>query len=221
MTTEDEIVKRLSVTPEQLIGYAYGGLLSVLISAIIQPTFVESLVKSLGGILVTLVALAIGVGIYVLYFKVIGEFILYLFQHGVHFVFDWMRRTPREKRTSSTSYLGYLGVRWGLRRAAYEEIKASFYDIKTCRRIQVAHGELHVLYLTAVETLFAAGYLAAKGGDYTPWFWVTGIVYLAALIADTRQHFIEASMLRAQDETEVKNFLTKGGYLGVSRSISQ
>jgi len=215
MTTEDALIKRLSVTPEQLIGYAYGGLLAVLILAIIQPSFVQSLVSSLGGILATLVALGVGVGIYVLYFKVIGEFALYLIQHAVHRVFDWVRKTPPEKHTSCVAYLGYMGVGFGYRRAAYETIKASCYEIETCRRMQVSHGELHVLYLTAVETGIAAGYLWIAGRDYTPWLLTAGIAYIAALIADTRQHFLEAAMLRAQPEAKIRKFLTDGGFLSV------
>ena len=213
MLDEGAIVKRFGVTPEQLIGYAYAGLLAVIISAIIQPTLIKDLVASLGGFLIALAALGLGIGIYALYFKVIGELLLYPIQHKVHRLLDFVRRIPAEKYTSSVAYLGHLGVPRGYQRASYEALKASFYDPETCRRVQVAHGELHVLYLTAVESFVAAIYLAANGCDYTLWGWGTAVVYVAALIADTKQHVIEAAMLRAKPESEVKDFLSKGGYL--------
>ncbi|HEX9670795.1 MAG TPA: hypothetical protein VGC93_15085 [Thermoanaerobaculia bacterium] len=212
MADEGAVVKGLAVTPEQLLGYAYAGLLSAVIAAALEPSRVQGFVGSLGGLLASLAALGIGVGIYVLYFKVVGEFLIYPLQHALHRLVDYARGRRAAFSTSSVAYLGYLGVRFGHRRAAYEAIKAFFFEGKARRRIQLAHGELHVLYLTAVEAAAAASYLAGHKRPYTHWLWSAAIVFGAAIVADTRQHMIEASMLRAHDPEEVQQFLSNGGY---------
>lgn len=212
MATEDAVIVRLGLTPEQLVGYSYAGLLSTFIATLLEPDAVSRIVMALGGVLSGLVALALGVGIYVLYFKILGEFVLYPLQHLVHLALDRLRGKVGSHVTSCVRYLGGLGVPVGQRRAAYEALKASFYPEPLRRRIQLAHGELHVLYLTAVECSAAALYLQMSGRQAQIWWVVAASVYFAALVGDLRQHTLECHMLKSRRQPEVNKFLTDGGY---------
>lgn len=225
MEERESLIKTLGVTPENLLGYSYAGLLATLCIAIIRPQIVEDLRNSLGTLLSTLIVLGFGVGIYTFYFKILGELILYPFQHRLHAAWDRVRKLSGAKHSCDMAYLGYLGVRsLALQRAAYEDIKASFYEAEARRRIHLEHGELHILYLTAVE--FAAFSLYLWIGDLWPtqrsqglFFSVTAIVsYLGALLADTRQHSRETQMLKACGEPRIRDFLSAGGYISVSPS---
>jgi len=214
MATEDTIVVRLGVTPEQLIGYAYSGFLAFVIGTIIDRSFAAQLVEALGGFLTAVVALTLGVGIYVFYFRLLGEFVLYPFQHLVHSCLDWVRGRTAQHPTSCIGYLGAFGVPIGLRRAAYEATKALYYkDLRVRRRIQLAHGEIHVLYLTAVETVAAAIYVYLHDGHAGYWIAFAAAFYLAALIADVHQHSLECGMLKSPIYGDLGEFLDRSGFL--------
>lgn len=206
------IVSRLGVTPEQLIGYGYAGLLAMGILAQIEPINLQETIKVLGAFLTLIVALALGVGLYVFYFRILGEFILYPTQHLIHGLLDCARGKTGKKHTSCVHYIGTLGVPLGCRRAAYEAIKASFYSEDECRRIQLSHGELHVLYLTAMETAGAAIYLSMQGKSIAPWSIAAIVFYLGALLGDIKQHSMESIMLRARGEEFLRKYLTRAGY---------
>ena len=212
MSGEDAVIVRLGVTPEQLLGYGYAGLLASFVASLIEPNFVKHLIAALGPFLAAIVALALGVGIYVAYFKIVGEFLLYPFHHLVHKLVDRVRKRIGKVGTSCVAYIGELGVPFGQRRAAYEAIKAAYYQDRERRRIQLAHGELHVLYLTAVEAGAAALYLFARARPTEVWATTAIVFYVAALIADLRQHTLECYMLKTRAETELRKFLNDAGY---------
>jgi hypothetical protein len=214
MDEKNSILQTLGVTPEQIIGYAYAGLLAAACLAIVDSQSIKSFIDSLGALLSTLIFLGLGIGIYTFYFLVLGEFILYPFQHFFHTLMDKIRNKTGAQHTSTIAFIGYFGVPVGYRRAAYEAIKSNFYDVEERRRIQLAHGELHVLYLTAVELSITAMYLKFILGNSNVQFIIMAVIaYLGAFIGDTRQHSLEAYKLRAYGQEKVKAFLSEIGYI--------
>ncbi len=215
MDKTNPIIERLGLTPEQLIGYPYAGLLAALLCAIVNPDFVKHIVDTLGTLLSTLVVLGTGVGIYAIYFKIIGEWFLYPLHHAIHRSTDNICKTINENYTSTTAYLGYLGVRIGKRRMAYEAIKSSFFNPPELRRrIQLSHGEVHVLYLTAIETFACALYIYFFNTPLPIKYFLilSGISLLGAIGFDIRQHSLETHLMKTK-ESELKEFLQKGCYL--------
>jgi len=219
MASEDTIIARLGVTPEQFVGYAYAGLLLVLIAAVVEPTAVKEIVGTLGGFLSAIVGLALGIGVYTLYFRILGEFLLYPVHHLAHLALDRMRGKSGLQHSSCVAYLGALGVQVGQRRAAYQAVKAAFFPQSDRRRIQLLHGELHVLYLTAVETAAAAIYLLTKdrSSNVKAWFAFSAVCYIAGLLGDLHQHTLECYMLKAHPQRNVLSFLAEAGYVSQSR----
>lgn len=214
MDEKTSLLQTLGVTPEQIIGYAYAGLLAAACFAIVDSQSIKSFIDSIGSLLSTLIFLGLGIGIYTFYFLVLGEFILYPFQHFLHRLMDKIRKKSGAQHTSTIAFIGYLGVPIGYRRAAYEAIKSDFYDVEERKRIQLAHGELHVLYLTAVELSVTALYLRFALGNSNLQFIVMALIaYLGALIGDTRQHSLEAHKLKTYGQEKVKNFLLEIGYI--------
>ncbi len=214
--TEHPLVKSFGVTPEKVVGYAYAGLLAAVCLGLARPDILEQVVEALGLLLSVAVAFAIGIGIYAFYFNVIGEFILYPFQHTLHFLLDLIWRKTGQNHTCDIAYLGYLGVPIGLRRQAYETLKSEFYELERRRRIQLAHGEIHVLYLTFVELIVVGIYLVFHQSiPHAPFLFASLIVYFGALIADIKQHSIEAHLLKAYNEKELRKFLIKRGFIKI------
>lgn len=214
MDTNSSLLKSLGVTSEQMIGYAYAGLLAALCYAIVDAQSIKALIEALGAFLSTLVFLGLGIGIYTFYFLVLGEFILYPLQHLIHLLIDKICKQTGKKHTSAISLIGFFGVPLGYRRSAYEAIKSSFFNIEDRKRIQLAHGELHVLYLTAVEFTVVAIYLRFFLGNTNPNIVILAIIaYIGALIGDIRQHSLEAYKLNSYGQEKVKEFLSSQGFI--------
>lgn len=214
MDTENELLSRLGVTPEQVVGYFYAGLFSAVVCSLVAPAATKATVDNLGPVLATLAAFALGVGIYVLYRRLIGELLLYPIYHAVHGLIDALFRRPPERRTSTTNYLGGLGVPLGCRRIAYTTIREVLFDTETQRRLDLAHGEIHVLYLTAIECWLAALYLRFEAQPVAgAWIITALLAFLAALFSDTRQHSLEVQLLRNFGAERLRTFLEESGYL--------
>lgn len=209
----EKAINALTVSAEKLIGYFYAGLLTMAILAIENQNFVESFVKATGGFLAAIICFAVGICIFTIYFRILGGFAIYLFQHAIHILFDLLCRRKPHERTSTIGLLVYLKVPLLRTRGAYEKIKESFFTQQERSGIQIAHGELHVVYLTSVITF--STYFIIKCTTGTPsniYLLIAIISFLAALIGDTRQHSHEAFLIKIKIE-DIKEFLSEHGYI--------
>lgn len=201
--------KYFGVTPEQLIGYFYSGFLATLIFALLEPERTKSLIESLGSILSILIALGIGIGLYTIYFQIIGEFLLFQIQRFFHYLVDCLIGNKHDNQTSTTGYLGYLGVPFFLRRRAYETLKNEFEENPIKPNIHLLHGELHVIYITSTFLISASIYSYAKEYENALNWLVIGVIFLiGALISDTKQHMKETFLFKTFGEEKLKEFLS-------------
>jgi len=99
MGTGDELYTKLGLNPERVAGYVYSGLFTSVVAAFLAPDAVKGLVDSLGGVLSTLAALALGIAVYVLYRQLIGEYFLYPLHHLLHGFLDSAFRRSGERLT--------------------------------------------------------------------------------------------------------------------------
>jgi hypothetical protein len=219
----DAIFKRLGVTPEQLVGYYYAGVFVALAATSIDHDRVKSLVDALGSVLAAMVVFGIGIGTYVLHRRVVGELLLYPLIHLVHSFVDRLVGHTEARATSCTGYLRYLGVTLGNRRSAYNAIRSAFLDETTRRQLDLAHGELHVLFLTAIVSGVTAGIksLSQRPVWSRAWVAVAVFCFIAGVVADIRQHSLETSLLRLQGESNVKHFLARGGFIELDQPLTK
>jgi hypothetical protein len=215
MGTGDELYTKLGLNPERVAGYVYSGLFTSVVAAFLAPNAVRGLVDSLGGVLSTLAALALGIAVYVFYRQLIGEYFLYPLHHLLHGFLDSAFRRSGERLTSSTAFLAYLGVPFGHRRDAYTTIREIYLQEMTRTRLDLAHGELHVLYITACGCLVVVLCGLLSPGRDVGLVWIIGgiVSYLAALVGDIHQHSLETQMLKRIDRAELLEFLFKAGYV--------
>lgn len=206
----DEVRKfnYFGATSEQIIGYFYSGLLATLIFTLLEPAKVKSIIDSLGSALSILMTLGIGIGLYTIYFQIIGEFFLFQIQRLFHRLIDLIIGNKGVEQTSTTGYLGYLGVPFFSRRRAYETIKNEFEENPSKSTIHLSHGEIHVLYITSSFLIFAAIYSYWLGYENANTWLNFGIASLiGALVSDTKQHIKETYLFKAFGEINLKRFL--------------
>lgn len=210
----DKAVNAFASSAERLIGYLYAGMLPLIILTIERQENVASFVHATGGILVVIMTVSVGIGIYTVYFRIIGELFLYPIQHGLHMLIDVLTLKKGNNRTSTIGLLVSYGVPISRCRDAYESIKDTFFIKEEKTRLQVDHGELHILYLTATISFFTYivlnNIINIQTQNY--YLWLALITITAAFIGDTRQHSREASMIRTQ-EIEIKKFLNEKGFI--------
>ena len=205
---------RYGLTPEHLLGYTYAGLLTLLYCVILFPAEIKGLIDTLGGLISVFMVVGLGIGVFVFYFRIIGDFFIYPFQHIVHFLIDRIRNVEGSNSTSIIWYLGNFGVPLGMRRAAYQTCKAEFISKDVRLNVFLSHGELHVLYLTSIETFIVWFYYLKSQLVNNYLLLVIGIIcFLGAILGDTYQHILETRLLKAAGRTRLKNFLIKHGFV--------
>ena len=210
---KDNVFRTFGATPEQIIGYVYTGLLSLLCLALSDSALVKQLKDSMGTLLLAVFVVTVGLAGYTVYFKIFGELILFPLQYLLHHALDFLRGRRGERHTATLSFIHYLGVPWPYCHAAYQEIKNEFYPGVTGPRIQLAHGELNVLYLTAI-VLFAFGVRGLLVADAAWPFLAVGLAFLiCAFTADTIQQSLETQMIRSSDRASLVKYLTERGLL--------
>lgn len=220
----DTMIGKFSLS--RLLRYGYGGFLLVGILSLIEQEFVKSSIAAAGSVLAPLVVFFVGVCIFVVYRYVLGEFILYQLTHATHKILDRCMYGKGEV-SSPTGYLQSLGVSWWQKRTAYTDIRRELFDKEQQERLDLAHSEIHVLYITAIEFFAAAAYLYLSiNGSSRPFsitFFLVGAVLtlIAASITDIQQHRIEYRLLRYGIEFDrLVGFLRKRGYTVKSSAVS-
>lgn len=212
MADEPRLLRKLNF--ERLLGYSYSGILLLFIVAIIEPIIITPIINSLGVVLVILMVFALGATIYVIHRYVLGEIFLYPFLHLAHLVWDRIWGRSGLYSTSTTSYLGALGVRLGERRAAYNVVREQFFHHYLRDRLDIAHGEVHMLWITVDELLVASAYLIVIDRHAIVLLSISLIIAVCATIADIRQHQFESHFLKhAEHRGKLRPFLEEIGYL--------
>ena len=203
----------LASSAERFIGYFYAGILPLAILAIEKNSLVKECVGATGGVLAAIICLGLGIGIYTVYFRIIGELFIYPMQHGMHILLDWISRRTPQRYTSTILVLRGFGVPLYSCRTAYQAIKDELFTGQERSNIQISHGELHVIYLTAVITTTAYVLLRYSSGSASSLYLVVaGTCFFAGLLADTRQHSREAFRLRAMKNDAI-TFLKEHGFI--------
>jgi uncharacterized membrane protein len=209
----EKAVKVIGDSAERFIGYLYSGILILILLTIEDRQFVESFVKATGGILTAIICMSAGIGVYAIYFRLIGELFLFPLHYIMHTILDVVTGRWGEKRTCSLGVLHLYGVNFLSLRGSYEFIKRAFLNKEEGADIGVAHGELHVLYITSLilfMTYWILEYFSKQPSSL--YLFISLVVYVAALIGDIRQHKSETFILKA-NKSKVVELLKRAGYI--------
>ncbi|HYQ57981.1 MAG TPA: hypothetical protein VEP89_11625 [Draconibacterium sp.] len=212
-TIESSYLDKIGISGEKIFGYLYAGILALICFAFIDLDLLKNITKDLGAIIIILIIIGIGTAIYVIYFRIIGDLLLFQAQHLLHKVADYFNNRKGEARTCSMSFLEAIGVSKSLQRPAYESIKNDFITSKERKSVQIAHGELHILYLTFVELFLSYLISYFIKHNHQVWFLCSSLICLAlAFIADTMQHMRETAYLK-RNETDIITYLKELGFI--------
>src|SRR6266545_5365827 len=125
MQLDKDLLDALGVTSERIFGYIYAGIITTITAWLINPTPIEHLLNAAGAIVAVLLVIAVGSGVFGIYFRVLGSLILFPLTHWLHRGLDRLRaKTQLDTVTSTIGYLRRLGVRKP--EAAYLAIKDGF-----------------------------------------------------------------------------------------------
>ncbi len=223
MQLDKDLLDALGVTSERIFGYIYAGIITTITAWLINPTPIEHLLNAAGAIVAVLLVIAVGSGVFGIYFRVLGSLILFPLTHWLHRGLDRLRaKTQLDTVTSTIGYLRRLGVRKP--EAAYLAIKDGFTPVRskgplgldataTDVRFFHAHGEGHFLYLTTIVTLFAGVFVNSfRSTPALPWFVASAASYVGAVIGDIRLHSEETAQMRGS-EKELRVFLHEHRFL--------
>ena len=190
----------------QLIRYGYSGLLFFLVAASLEPVQTKQLIESLGPVLTPLVALVLGVAVYVLYKELLGEMVLYPVRHMLHTMGGRIchrirLRTAAAQGTvgSVPALLGSLKVPFGQRQWAYRCLRAtSFVTPERNQLLDLLHSEIHVIYVSAVQLAAAGFYRGWLRQPSQGWFLAALVLLIVALVVDWRADYLDAAYMRTQ-----------------------
>ncbi|MBL8860567.1 MAG: hypothetical protein JNK02_01020 [Planctomycetes bacterium] len=195
----------------RILRYGYAGFLLLGVFLLTSETSkLKSAIDAAGSVLGPIVVLAAGAAIYVLYRYLLGEWLLFPLAHGLDWLM-WKFSSRRHEPVSPIWYLATLGVRFGNRRLAYNTVRRAGLEPGIAERLDVAHSEAHIPYLTAVILIAAYGTFARQE---VVLLWLGLFTLAAALANDVRQHREELPTLKASvPEQKLKELLKKHGFI--------
>ncbi len=149
----------------------------------------------------------VGVVVFNLYYKVLGESIIFPFQHCIHHKIDLFRCRRNENQTSPIYLLIYFGVDKSRARMAYGMVKKFVFE-DDISHIQMEHSYVHLFYITAVGASVQSGISLFSGSSRASLLWLSFSTFILCLsiMADTKLHSDEGRMITARED-EVRNFL--------------
>ena len=199
---------KLNLSLSQIIRYGYGGFLLIGILLIFQPDIIKKSIDSAGAIVAPIAILSIGACIYIIYRYVIGELIIYPLTHLIHYLID--RIKGKMVISSPVRLFKSYGIPSFQVRSAYNQIRWELLEEADKKRLDFAHSEIHVLYLTSVEFLITYWILYYNSTTNVKDYFLIGffILVIAGFITDIRQHMSEYRFLKSKEQ-EIKDFLKK------------
>ncbi len=210
----------LALSIERIIGYTFSGIL-LLFLFVYNSENPELYIREIAGrtTLTIIACLVIGLGSYTIYFRLLGNFLLFPIQHLLHGLKDIVFNERGDNHTSTIFLLHHYGVNILRCRDAYEAVKDHIFSGDNAISVQLAHGELHVLYLMSV-TAFLQVYIdflrfRTVGVAY---YATAAFLYFCAVLGDTAQHSKEAFRIKAH-RASVINFLLEEGFIPSSSEL--
>lgn len=193
----------------QVIRYGYPGLLLAAFLVKGFPADAKAYVEGAGAVLAPLIVLTVGSCLYTVYRHLIGEWLLYPIAHCI----DTRLFVPELDARSLVAIFPVWGVSKGRIRDAYNLVRRQLVPDDLKKQVELAHAEVHILYLTALQMPLLYFVLGMNGWAAAA---ISVTTLFAAWAADVRQHRYEARAIRAKlavpgkgGDQVIKDFLTE------------
>ncbi len=179
----------------RIFAFLCSGFAAILILYVNDKEEVAEVAKlSLG--LSMVLALIIGAVVFNLYYSILGELILFPAQHYIHHMFDRCLGNIDDQQTSPIYLLKFYGVKRSRVREAYGVVKSHIFKEDKIHT-QLAHAQLHAIYITALSFITEAAVLIYKGSPKFYWYFLLALITLvAAFVSDTIQHAKEGHYIQ-------------------------
>lgn len=186
------MIEKLSLN--KFLNYGYSGFLLLGIIYLNDNLFVRSLVENLGPVISVILTLSLGATAFIAYRYILGELLIYPLGHVLHKFIS--------PKTSTLVFLkDVMSVKYNVffLRNIYNSIRRRFFSKELLGKLDLAHAEIHVIYVTAIQLIGNFFYLTLhKPNDPNKTYWlVLGLIFLAVgMVADMWQHSNECGVLK-------------------------
>ncbi len=187
-----DMIEKLSLN--KFLNYGYSGFLLLGIIYLNDNLFVRSLVENLGPVISVILTLSLGATAFIAYRYILGELLIYPLVHVLHKFIS--------PKTSTLVFLkDVMSVKYNVffLRNIYNSIRRRFFSKELLGKLDLAHAEIHVIYVTSIQLIGNFFYLTLhKPNDPNKTYWlVLGLIFLAVgMVADMWQHSNECGVLK-------------------------
>lgn len=192
----------------KLLRFVFGGVAAALVSYLYNPTWTVSIYDGLGMFICAILLAEIGIVFYLSYHALIGD--VFVFRLAAKPSTDWLARLKIDGVSIERQKL-FLALR-AIKRSDLYRTKA--------REVDIAHSELHMLYMSCVVILTCAGLWGARDGMNVRFWVLVGIaivLFVATFRSDRNQHRYEVHILDDLNKHgELSRFLKHTGFLANS-----
>jgi len=206
----NDVLKRMSI--DKIVRYFYAGYLFLIVLIIFNKSETLPIIKELGAVNTAICCFSIGAFFYIVYRYVIGEIFLYWLVYIIH----WMIELISKEKLNVISFMKKYNVPVLKSRIFYNYLRRSFFNNEDRKKLDYAHSEIHMMYLTSlilfvVYFYFYCFLILANGSSF---YVLLGgvIILLSGIIIDIQQHRIEIRKLKYEfDDGKVIECLKKIG----------
>jgi len=201
--TLKKIVDKMGLS--RFIRYTYGAFVLLFLSAVINPSGVQTILKDIPVAMLVLGSLIIGAGIYVLHRSIVIP--IHHFLGCVFFaVYDWLAtfKDPEHTTSNPVGVIKTWGVPLGLKIIAYTVLRRAdfFKDMK--RDLALEHAQNGLLVMTSEGMLFASIYSNQIKCPQVEWpiFLFLGVLFLICSYPPAFVlHSLEGRFMKKDDAT--------------------
>lgn len=144
--------EKLGITINQIFRYAYGGILILFVSAIVNPNQTKIINDSLGSTLSIFVAFGLGGLIHAFYKPFILEQFIAKIAWKLHKILEKKWGFDKNNPLTHNEPYGFLMDFQRVKKnnviMAYRLIRDNLFDKDRAKRFELEHSEIHLLYMT-------------------------------------------------------------------------
>lgn len=212
-----EVLDVLGLGLSRLVRYSYGGFLLILLGSIVNSEATGKIVTSINPVIMPLVAIVVGAGIYAAHRGLVIP-LHHLLLCFLLWLMERLRKVEPQNSWSPTRWLGgHLGI-WPFQRMwAYSILRRSnLWDAEKKKELNLAHAENGLVVMTFEGFLAAAFFVACYPEQSLVKAWVLLVLSVVFLIASYpmafEQHCLECRYMQKK-EKQVKQILKNSGLL--------
>ncbi|MBA7482017.1 hypothetical protein ES707_17497 [subsurface metagenome] len=198
-----EVVYKMGLS--RFLRYTYGSFILLFLSAVINPSEVQAILKDIPVVMLVFGSLIIGAGIYVLHRSIlipIHHFLLCV----LFAMYDWLVtfKDPSHATSNPVGVIKTWGVPLGLKMIAYTVLRRADFFKDMNLDLNLAHAQNGLLVMTTEGMLFASIYSNQVKRPQVEWpiFLFLGVLFLVCSYPPSFVlHSLEGRFMKKDSET--------------------